>query len=105
MFLFNVGFVITRVPNFIVIALQALTHPSRQILGGLLIIDCRVLPPAMVTAQHQDLAGVYRRDCRFALSLATPLDWVNKLSFFLSLVLKTQHNHWTKRMVNTRLAT
>jgi len=55
MFLFNVGFVITRVPNFIVIALQTLTHPSREVLGGLLIIDCRVLPPAMVTAQNQDL--------------------------------------------------
>jgi len=25
------------------------------------------------------------------------------VSFFLSLVLKTQPNHWTKRMVNTRL--
>ena len=27
------------------------------------------------------------------------------LSFFLSLVSKTQPNHWTKRMPNTRLAT
>jgi len=26
-------------------------------------------------------------------------------SFFLSWVLKTQPNHWTKRMMNTRLAT
>jgi len=26
-------------------------------------------------------------------------------SFFLSLVLKTQPNHWTKRTVNTRLTT
>jgi len=25
------------------------------------------------------------------------------LSFFLSLVSKTQANHWTKRMLNTRL--
>jgi len=27
------------------------------------------------------------------------------LSFFLSLFLKTQPNHWAKRMVNTRLTT
>ena len=27
------------------------------------------------------------------------------ISFFLSLALKTQSNHWTKRMVNAQLTT
>jgi len=53
-----------------------------------------------------------RVSCAVTFMCAFPFLWIANaalpsffLSFCLSLVLKTQPNHWTKRMGNTRLAT